>query len=52
MVRAIGGQDALLVRPMCYVSLTIDHRALDGFQTNTFLAKLVETLETWPAGAQ
>ena len=52
VVRAIGGQDALLVRPMCYVSLTIDHRALDGFQTNTFLAKLVETLETWPAGAQ
>ena len=52
VVREIDGQDAILVRPMCYVSLTIDHRALDGFQTNTFLAKLVETLETWPATAQ
>jgi 2-oxoglutarate dehydrogenase E2 component (dihydrolipoamide succinyltransferase) len=52
VVREIEGQDAILVRPMCYVSLTIDHRALDGFQTNTFLAKLVETLETWPAHAQ
>ncbi|MCC7460902.1 MAG: 2-oxo acid dehydrogenase subunit E2 [Gammaproteobacteria bacterium] len=52
VVREIDGQDALLVRPMCYVSLTIDHRALDGFQANTFLAKLVETLETWPAAAR
>jgi 2-oxoglutarate dehydrogenase E2 component (dihydrolipoamide succinyltransferase) len=52
VVREIGGQDALLVRPMCYVSLTIDHRALDGHQANAFLTKLVETLETWPAGAQ
>ena len=52
VVHEIDGQDAILVRPMCYVSLTIDHRALDGFQTNTFLSKLVETLETWPASAQ
>jgi 2-oxoglutarate dehydrogenase E2 component (dihydrolipoamide succinyltransferase) len=49
VVREIAGQDAILVRPMCYVTLTIDHRALDGFQSNAFLTKLVEVLEHWPA---
>jgi len=32
---------------MCYVSLSIDHRALDASQTNQFLSVLVETLESW-----
>ena len=30
IVREIGGQDAILVRPMAYVTLTIDHRVVDG----------------------
>ena len=34
-------------RPMAYVTLTIDHRALDGFQANQFLTKWVETIEQW-----
>jgi 2-oxoglutarate dehydrogenase E2 component (dihydrolipoamide succinyltransferase) len=42
--------DALRVRPMCYVSLTIDHRALDGFQANRFLQVFVAALETWGDG--
>jgi 2-oxoglutarate dehydrogenase E2 component (dihydrolipoamide succinyltransferase) len=42
------GEDAIAIRPMCYVSLTIDHRVLDAFQTNAFLTELVRTLETWP----
>jgi 2-oxoglutarate dehydrogenase E2 component (dihydrolipoamide succinyltransferase) len=29
------------VRPMCYVTLTIDHRVLDGFQANQFLTSWV-----------
>ena len=33
---------------MAYVSLTIDHRALDGHQTNAWLTRFVEALETWP----
>ena len=33
------------VRPMCYVSLTIDHRVLDGFQANQFLTKFTEAIE-------
>ena len=50
VVRNLDGQDAVLIRPMCYVTLTIDHRALDGYQANGFLTQLVETLEAWPAG--
>lgn len=48
VVREIDGTDAMLIRPMAYVSLTIDHRALDGFQTNTWLSAFVATLENWP----
>jgi 2-oxoglutarate dehydrogenase E2 component (dihydrolipoamide succinyltransferase) len=51
VVHEMDGQDALLIRPMCYVTLTIDHRALDGHQANGFLTQLVETLEAWPADA-
>ena len=43
----IDGEDVIAVRPMCYVSLTIDHPVLDGFQTNAFLTELVNTLENW-----
>uniref|UniRef100_UPI0037841D47 dihydrolipoamide acetyltransferase family protein n=1 Tax=Inquilinus sp. TaxID=1932117 RepID=UPI0037841D47 len=48
VVRDAGGADAMLIRPMAYVSLTIDHRALDGAQTNAWLTRFVETIETWP----
>jgi 2-oxoglutarate dehydrogenase E2 component (dihydrolipoamide succinyltransferase) len=34
-------------RPMAYVTLTIDHRALDGFQANAFLTSWVEAIEQW-----
>lgn len=43
-VGAAGGFEA---RPMCYVTLTLDHRVLDGFQANAFLSKWVETIEQW-----
>jgi 2-oxoglutarate dehydrogenase E2 component (dihydrolipoamide succinyltransferase) len=49
VVREIDGQDAILVRPMAYVTLTIDHRVVDGHQTNAWLTRFVEILETWPA---
>ena len=48
VVREIGGQDAILVRPMAYVTLTIDHRVVDGHQTNAWLSRFVEILEKWP----
>lgn len=46
-IKEIDGEDVITIKPMCYVSLTIDHRVLDGFQTNAFLTELVETLENW-----
>jgi 2-oxoglutarate dehydrogenase E2 component (dihydrolipoamide succinyltransferase) len=49
VVREVGGQDAILVRPMAYVTLTIDHRVVDGHQTNAWLTRFVEILESWPA---
>ena len=49
VVREIGGEDAILVRPMAYVTLTIDHRVVDGHQTNAWLSRFVEILEGWPA---
>ena len=46
-IREINGEDVMVVRPMCYVSLTIDHRVVDAYQTNAFLTELVSTLENW-----
>ena len=48
VVRDIAGQDAILVRPMAYVTLTIDHRVVDGHQTNAWLTRFVEIIENWP----
>ncbi len=48
VVREVCGQDAILIRPMAYVTLTIDHRVVDGHQTNAWLSRFVETLENWP----
>ena len=49
IVREVGGQDAILVRPMAYVTLTIDHRVVDGHQTTAWLTRFVQILESWPA---
>ena len=46
-MRADPGEEAIRVRPMCYVTLTIDHRVLDGFSANKFLTTWVETIESW-----
>jgi 2-oxoglutarate dehydrogenase E2 component (dihydrolipoamide succinyltransferase) len=43
----IDGAEAISVRSMCYLTLTIDHRALDAFQANAFLSSVVSTLENW-----
>jgi 2-oxoglutarate dehydrogenase E2 component (dihydrolipoamide succinyltransferase) len=44
----VDGAEAISVRSLCYVTLTIDHRALDAFQANAFLNMVVATLEQWP----
>jgi 2-oxoglutarate dehydrogenase dihydrolipoamide succinyltransferase (E2 component) len=45
--RVVVINDAIAIRPMVYVSLTFDHRILDGAIGDQFLAKVVETLENW-----
>ena len=49
VVRTVDGVDTIQIRPMCYVSLTIDHRVVDGHQTNAWLSRFVETIEEWRA---
>ena len=49
VVRTVAGQDAILIRPMAFVTLTIDHRVVDGHQTNAWLSRFVEIIEGWPA---
>jgi 2-oxoglutarate dehydrogenase E2 component (dihydrolipoamide succinyltransferase) len=51
VVREVAGSDAMLIRPMAYVSLSIDHRALDGAQTNAWLTRFVAAIEDWPAAS-
>lgn len=41
------GSESIGIRTLCYLTLTIDHRALDAFQANAFLGHVVETLERW-----
>jgi 2-oxoglutarate dehydrogenase E2 component (dihydrolipoamide succinyltransferase) len=45
----VEGVESISVRSKCYLTLTIDHRALDAFQANAFLSSVVATLERWPA---
>jgi len=47
VVEEVAGVDTMVIKPKCYVSLSIDHRALDAHQTNMFLAKFVNVIETW-----
>jgi 2-oxoglutarate dehydrogenase E2 component (dihydrolipoamide succinyltransferase) len=47
VAREQSGKEVVEVRPMCYVTLTIDHRVLDGYQANAFLACWVEEIEGW-----
>ena len=49
VVREADGEDAIVILPMAYVTLTIDHRVVDGHQTNAWLTRFVEILENWPA---
>ena len=48
VVRTVNGRDAMLIHPMAYVTLTIDHRVVDGHQTNAWLTRFVQIIENWP----
>jgi len=47
VVEEINGVDAMVIRPKCYVSLSIDHRALDAHQTNLYLTQFVDIIQNW-----
>jgi 2-oxoglutarate dehydrogenase dihydrolipoamide succinyltransferase (E2 component) len=39
--------DVIAIRAMLYLSLNFDHRIIDGAIADTFLAKVVDTLQNW-----
>jgi 2-oxoglutarate dehydrogenase E2 component (dihydrolipoamide succinyltransferase) len=39
--------DAIAIRPMIYLTLTFDHRVLDGASADWFMADVKKILETW-----
>jgi 2-oxoglutarate dehydrogenase E2 component (dihydrolipoamide succinyltransferase) len=44
-----GDEQKIVVRPRCYVTLTLDHRAMDGHQANRFMQVFVQRLNGWTA---
>jgi 2-oxoglutarate dehydrogenase E2 component (dihydrolipoamide succinyltransferase) len=44
-----GDEQKIGVQPRCYVTLTLDHRVMDGHQANRFLQTLVGALAAGPA---
>ena len=42
-----GDEQKIVVQPRCYVTLTLDHRAMDGHQANHFMQSFVQTLTAW-----
>ncbi len=47
--RAVVINDAIAIRPMCYFSITIDHRLLDGAIGDQFMGVFKKFLEEYPA---
>jgi 2-oxoglutarate dehydrogenase E2 component (dihydrolipoamide succinyltransferase) len=45
VVRSVDGEDAIVVRPIMYLALSYDHRAVDGAPANGFLHRVRELLE-------
>ncbi|MEZ4278181.1 MAG: dihydrolipoamide acetyltransferase family protein [Myxococcota bacterium] len=45
VVRSFEGEDAIVIRTMMYLSLSYDHRAVDGAPANGFLYRIRELLE-------
>ncbi len=45
--RPVVVNDAIAIRPMVYLSLSFDHRVIDGAVADQFMAKLKERLQSW-----
>ncbi|MCB0123325.1 MAG: 2-oxo acid dehydrogenase subunit E2 [Caldilineaceae bacterium] len=44
-----SADDAIVIRPVCYLSFSFDHRVLDGATADRFMAIVKAKLETYPA---
>ncbi len=45
VVRTVDNQDAIVIRPMMYLTLSYDHRVIDGVTGNGFLHRVRELIE-------
>jgi 2-oxoglutarate dehydrogenase E2 component (dihydrolipoamide succinyltransferase) len=50
--RPVVVDDAIAIRPMVYLSMSWDHRVIDGATAAKFLGRLKENLETWDFGPE
>jgi 2-oxoglutarate dehydrogenase E2 component (dihydrolipoamide succinyltransferase) len=48
VVVSLGDVDAIAIKPMCYLSLTFDHRVADGAVGDAFLMAVRRFLEAYP----
>ena len=46
--RAVVIDDAIAIRPMIMLSLSFDHRVIDGATADQFMADICKQLEEWP----
>jgi 2-oxoglutarate dehydrogenase E2 component (dihydrolipoamide succinyltransferase) len=47
VVEGADGTEAIAIRPMMYISLSFDHRLIDGAYASQFMAQVKQNLETW-----
>ena len=45
--RPVVRDDAIAVRAMAYLSISFDHRIIDGAVADQFMARLKQILENW-----
>ena len=47
VVMSVDGTDVIAIRNRGWLSLSFDHRLIDGATADIFMADLKKTLETW-----
>ena len=47
VVEAPDGSEAIAIRPMMYLSISYDHRLVDGAYASQFMAQIRTNLQTW-----
>ena len=47
VVEGPDGSEAIAIRPMMYLSISYDHRLVDGAYASQFMAQIRTNLQTW-----